>query len=121
MDEHASVFYSPDLQCYLLCYDSDLENLPSPSLSRLPGGLKLAPYRIKQYRTDSVTPKYAMRIVYKPETTDRGKAPDGSVDLYCVVSHDWLNKMMLQYESVFPAGLPDEQLLTLTQCEILDV
>ena len=121
MAEHASVFYSKDMQCYLLCYDSDLEQLPSPSLSRLPGGYKLAPYRMKPYNAGSVTPKYALRIVYKPEVTTRGKAPDGSVDMYCVVSHDWINRMALQYESVFPAGLPDEYLLTITQCEVLDV
>ena len=121
MAEHASVFYSRDMQCYLLCYDSDLEKLPSPSLSRLPNGFKLAPYRMKPYNSGSVVPKYALRILYKPESTTRGKAVDGTVDMYCVVTHDWVQRMALQYESVFPVGLPDECLLNITECEVLDV
>jgi hypothetical protein len=49
-----------------------------------------------------------------------GCAPDGTVDLYGVVSDAWLKLMSAQYESVFPAGLPDELLLNITECEVLD-
>lgn len=121
MAEHASVFYSPDMQCYLLCYDSDLEKLPGASKSRLPNGFHLAPYRMKAYNAGALIKKVALRILYKPETTTRGKAPDGTVDMYCVVSYEWLNQMAAQYEMTFPAGLPDELLLNLTQCEVLDL
>jgi len=121
MAEHASVFYSQDMQCYLLCYDSDLEKLPGASRLRLPKGFKLAPYRMKPYNSGSINKAYALRMLYKPENTTRGKSPDGTVDMYCVVSHDWIQRMAMQYELVFPAGLPQESLIHLTECEVLDV
>lgn len=121
MAEHASVFYSQDMQCYLLCYDSDLEELPGVSRSRLPRGFKLAPYRIKHYNSGSINKAYAIRVLYKPESTTRGKAPDGTVDMYGVVSHDWVQRMAMQYEREFPAGLPEELLTNITECEVLDV
>lgn len=121
MDEHASVFYCKDLKCYLMCYDSDLEKLPGPSRPRLSDGCMLSPYRLKKYMAGSLTPRYAMRVLYKPVKTTRGKAPDGTVDVCVVVNQDWLNMVAWQYEAAFPAGLPNDKLLNLTQCEVIDV
>lgn len=122
MDEHASVFYQADLGCYLLCYDKDLEKLPSPNLKRIEGQWrKLQPYRMKPYNNGGRTPAYALRVLYKPVKTTRGKAPDGTVDVYCVVNKNWLDTMAWQFEAAYPAGLADENLLNTTKCEELNI
>lgn len=120
--DHATVFWCKDTNCYLLCYDKDLEKLPSPNLRRIEGDYKkLQPYRIKFYNNGGKEQAYALRVLYKPVETARGKAPDGTVDLYCVVNKSWLDRMAWQYESAFLAGLTDEQLLAATKCEELNI
>lgn len=105
-----------------MCYDEDLERLPAPVISKLHyNGLSPAPYRLREYKAGLKTPQYTMRILYRPQHTTRGKAPDGTVDVCVVVSQSWLDLMAWQFESAFPAGLTDEQLLAATKCEELDI
>lgn len=110
------------MKCYLMCYDKDLERLPAPVTSKLHyNGVSPAPYRLREYKAGLKTPQYTMRILYRPQHTTRGRAPDGTVDVCVVVSQSWLDSMAWQFEAAFPAGLTDEQLLAATKCEELDI
>lgn len=121
-NDHATVFFCKDMKCYLMCYDCDLEQLPAPHISKTHyNGVSPAPYRLREYRSGTKIPQYIMRILYKPVTTTRGKAPDGTVDFLAVVNQNWLDRMAWQFEAAFPAGLSDEQLLTASKCEELDI
>lgn len=117
MSEHATVFYCKDFY-YMLCYDSDIENLATPSRRMMPRN-RLKPFSPVTYKADTLNKTYVLRIVYKPVKTTFGRRPDGYVDRYTVVSSEWMRRMGMQFESVFPGGLDDDLLMKARNVEIL--
>lgn len=115
MEDHATIFYAKPVQHYALCYDDDLEALPKPTREQAgcvttnilmvgqKSGLCLpAPYEIQQKEDGS----YLMRVRYKPVHTEHIINEDGYVDRFVSFQESWLSSMCMQFDMVFPAGLP---------------
>ncbi len=117
-NDHATIFFCAGAGHYLLCYDEDLENLPAPTKSRMPAG-RIKPFQLVPYRADRLEKTWALRVVYKPVETTRGRRPDDMVDAFVLVTRKWIDKMGWQFDSAFPAGLDDDKLLQATNVEIL--
>lgn len=117
MADHATVFYCKDYS-YMLCYDDDVEKLPAPTRRFMPKN-RLKPFEPVTYKADTLNKTYVLRIVYKPVKTNFGRRPDGYVDRYTVVNSEWMRRMAMQFESVFPAGLDDDMLMKFRNVEIL--
>ena len=118
MADHATVFYCRGMH-YVLCYDDDLEQLPSPSRRHMKT-YKLKPFAPLLYSAGTIDKTYVMRVVYKPEKTVYGRRPDGMVDRYVLVTQNWLNRTGWQFEAVLPGGLEDEHLLKSRKVEVLN-
>lgn len=119
MADHATVFYSADLGHYLLCYDSDLENLPQPNKIRMPNNRRLKPFQLFSYDNGSIDKAWVLRVVYRPLESNYGRRVDSFVDIYAVVGQSWLNRMAWQYQLVFPSGLPNKLITKSTNVEVL--
>ena len=119
MADHANVFYCADLGGYLLCYDSDLENLAAPNKSRMPKGTRLKPFQLLSYDSGSIDKAWVLRVVYRPLESNYGRRVDNFVDIYAVVHKSWLDRMAWQYDAAFPSGLPMKLITKSTNVEIL--
>lgn len=117
MTDHATVFFCKGYS-YLLCYDDDIEDLPTPAQRFMPHD-RVKPFELTPYSADTINKMYVLRIVYKPEESSFGRRPDGMVDRYAAVSSNWLKRMAWQFEAAFPAGLDDDQILKSENVEIL--
>jgi len=108
-DDHATIFYCATMECYLMCFDNDIEDLPTPLRFRMPKR-KLKPFELLPYNSGAIDRTWVTRIVYSPAHSMMGKRGDGHVDFYVVVTDSWLKRMAWQYQAMFPAGLNEQQL-----------
>ena len=117
MSNHATIFFCSGYG-YLMCYDNDLEKLPAPNKRFIPPH-RFKPFQLVEYDSGRSDKTWVIRVIYKPEETDRGRRPDDMVDMFAVVTADWLKRMAWQFESTYPGGLDDDMLLKSRNVEIL--
>jgi len=124
MDEHASIFYCKYAGGYLLCSDSDIEQLDTlkrKSMTKDLFAYAARAYFIKPFKVfDCRNGKLAMRVIYKPKRTMEGRRKDGYVDRLVTMKPAWFTTMRTKFEMTFPHGLTN-QLLQMYKAPPVDI
>lgn len=112
MDEHSSIFYIRPLNYYVLCTDSDLEQLVSRRRRNFLRvfyhlyGDGMAAFRTVYVKGGNLV----MRVIYNPVKTEQLRRPDGYVDRCVEVDREWLKQHKMAFDLAFPSGLPFQML-----------
>ena len=108
MTEHASVFYVTPANKYMLCTDSEIEDLVTKRTrigifkSNIMIADTLEPFHIITNKLG----RHFMRIIYNPEKTEQLRRPDGYVDRFVEFDDNWMNNHLIAFDVAYPGGLP---------------
>lgn len=109
MANHATVFWI-QTKGYALCYDADLDNLPTLDIKWLKNRVNASePFVLQKLQKPLLG--YGMYVTYNPETARHKRDFRGHVSRLVNVDKEWLAKVLLQFAATYPDGLSDDMVL----------